>query len=54
MKMGGTGMTSTMRSTPDPRLAWTNGNSRRTDVVGHVVVVHHGAARIACGKTEKK
>jgi hypothetical protein len=51
---GGTGMTSTSRSTPDPRLAWTIGISPRTDVVGHVIVVHDGAARIACGKIEKK
>jgi hypothetical protein len=50
----GTGKSSTTRSTPDKRLIWSIGTKDETDVVGHVIVVHDGAARIACGKIEMK
>src|SRR5262249_10246081 len=47
---GGTGMSIHTRSSPDARVSWSIGGGDRSDVVGHVVVVHDGAARIACGK----
>ena len=52
--VGGMGMTVASRSTPDVRLTWTIGGEPTTNVVGHVIVVHEGAARIACGKIEMK
>jgi hypothetical protein len=50
----GMGSTVTSRSTPDVRLLWTIGGEALTNVVGHVIVVHDGSARIACGKIEMK
>ena len=50
----GVGSTVTSRSTPDVRLIWTIGGETLTNVVGHVIVVHEGSARIACGKIEMK
>lgn len=37
------------RSTPDPRGTWSILTDPRSNVVGHVLVVHDGSARIACG-----
>lgn len=47
---GGVGMSMHTRSTPDPRTTWSIGGDERSNVVGHVLVVHDGATRIACGK----
>lgn len=49
---GSTGMTLHKRNTFDKRVIWTIGTGEESDVVGHVVVVHDGDARIACGKIE--
>jgi hypothetical protein len=51
---GTTGKTSAKRNSFDKRVLWTLGTMSDTDVVGHVVVVHDGAARIACGKIVMK
>jgi uncharacterized membrane protein YgcG len=51
---GTTGTTSAKRNAIDKSLTWTIGTKDESDVVGHVVVVHDGAARIACGKIALK
>jgi hypothetical protein len=47
---GDVGTSMHTRSTPDPRTTWSIGGDERSNVVGHVLVVHDGATRIACGK----
>jgi hypothetical protein len=49
---GGSGMTTLSRSAADASLAWTIGGAEESNVVGHVVVVHEGSARVACGKIQ--
>ena len=49
---GTTGTTVAKRNTFDRRVTWNIGTGDESDVVGHVLVVHDGAARIACGKIE--
>jgi hypothetical protein len=51
---GTTGTTEAKRNTFDKRVIWSIGSGDETDVVGHVVVVHDGADRIACGVIEAK
>jgi hypothetical protein len=51
---GTTGNTSAKRNSFDKRVTWSIGTMSESDVVGHVVVVHDGAARIGCGKIELK
>jgi hypothetical protein len=48
--MGGIGTSMHTRSTPDSRTTWSIGGDERSNVIGHVLVVHDGATRIACGK----
>ena len=51
---GTTGVSSTTRNASDKRLLWTIGTMDESDLLGHVVVIHDGADRIACGKIELK
>jgi hypothetical protein len=51
---GTTGVSAGQRDTTDNNLLWTIGTMNETDVVGHVLVIHDGAERIACGKIELK
>jgi hypothetical protein len=51
---GTTGTTLAKRRDFDKRVSWSIGTNAENDVVGHVVVVHDGSARIACGKVELK
>lgn len=51
---GTTGVSMGKRDSSDKRLLWTLGTMDETDVIGHVVVVHDGADRIACGKIAAK
>jgi hypothetical protein len=51
---GGMGTTTAKRNSFDKTVLWTIGTMAESDVVGHVIVVHDGAARIACGKIEMK
>ena len=50
---GTTGTTLARRNTFDRTVNWTIGTMQESDVVGHVVVVRDGTARIACGKIDQ-
>jgi hypothetical protein len=51
---GTTGVSRGTRDSLDYSLRWTIGTMDESDLLGHVVVVHDGADRIACGKIELK
>lgn len=51
---GTTGTTVAKRNSFIRTVSWSIGTKDESDVVGHVVVVHDGSARIACGKIEQK
>ena len=53
---GSVGSTTLSRGKSDPTLTWTLGDMSESDVIGHVMVIHHAddtTKRIACGKVTK-